>query len=102
MLPEKMISETTTSSPNFPKVLASWVGEKESKNILSQDRLILPYWFDQGILECIANEVALLDHNDRELEQWAEDNAGRIASSHPSWNDPDWVPTWQKRISETK
>ena len=34
---------------------------------------------------------------DKELEQWAKDNAQRIASSHPSWNDPDWVPNWKRK-----
>lgn len=32
----------------------------------------------------------------QELEQWAEDNAIMIESSHPSWNNPDWVPNWKK------
>jgi hypothetical protein len=33
----------------------------------------------------------------QELEQWADDNAQRIASSHPSWNNPDWVPARERK-----
>jgi hypothetical protein len=56
----------TTQSPNYPKVLSGWVGEKQSKEIISKDSKELPYWFDFGICQRIVNEVAILDHQDKD------------------------------------
>ena len=65
-----MITTETIQSPNFKKVLSGWLGKEDAENILSQPSLTLPYWFDEGICHSIANEVAILDHNDKELEEW--------------------------------
>lgn len=59
-----MIAASTTQSPNFPEVLTKWLGKKEAENILAQNSLILPYWFDVGILERISKEVAEMDEQD--------------------------------------
>jgi hypothetical protein len=47
--------------------------------------------------EILQAENIQKEKDDQELAQWAEDNAQRIASSHPSWNNPDWIPNWKRK-----
>ncbi len=96
-----MITTTTTaeqaSNEYWEKAVRLFLKNAES---IIADPSILSHEYNEWMLqeaEIIRQEELEQLARDKELEQWAEDNAVRIASSHPSWNDPDWIPTRQRK-----
>jgi uncharacterized HAD superfamily protein len=93
-----MITTTTAANnPYWEKAVRLFLHNAEA--IIANPSILSPQyneWMNEEA-EILQAEDIQKEKDRQELEQWAEDNAILIESSHPSWNDPDWLPNWKRK-----